>query len=267
MRMGKKYFGLSVVIVICFSLIQCQSKPTWKQFQGGIEVVLEAESKGDASIDDENIKKIAEIIAARLEKFGFKKRIIRINDNRQIVIQLPPCKNPDRVVQLISKSAVLEFKLVDEENSLEDALKGNVPLDGEILYQADGTTGDKRNLPILVKRKVLLSGEYLDDAKVAIDSYNNVNIAIVFNPEGARIFEKITAENIDRRLAIVFDGIVNTAPVIMEKISGGRAQISGNFTMEEARDLSIVLKSGCFPVRVNVIKRGTLNKDDFIGMV
>jgi preprotein translocase subunit SecD len=228
--------------------------------------VLEADTKGDPSIDVENTTKIAKIIEARLKEFGFKKRIVRIKDNRQIVIQLPSWDDPDRVVQLISKSAVLEFKLVDEKNSLEEALNGNIPLNDEILYEIE-TLGVMKNKPFLLKREVLLSGEYLDDVSVSMNRYNEPYIVISFNSEGSRKFEKITAENTERKLAIVLDNIVKAAPIIKEKISGGRAQINGNFTMEEAFDLSIALKSGGFPVRVKILEHQTLDKKDFLGTV
>lgn len=263
--MSKNYIWLLVVIMMCFCLVQCEYKPAWKDFQGGIQVVLEAESKGDPTIDVENTTRIAEIIEARLKEFGFKKRIVSINNKQQIVIQLPPWENPDRVVQMISKSAILEFKLVDEENSLKEALNGNIPSDTEILYQVDESSENRAKIPFLLKRKVLLSGEYLDDVSVGMDRYNEPNIAISFNFEGAQIFEKITAENIERKLAIVLDDIVYAAPIIKEKISGGKALINGNFTMEEALDLSIALKKGGFPVHVNVIEYHTLNKMDFLG--
>ncbi len=257
--------GLLVAIMMCLCLFHCQSEPTWNHFQGGIQVVLEAESKGDPAIDIENAKKVAAIIESRIKEFGFKNRIVRINDNRQIIIQLPSWKNPDRVVQLISKSANLEFKLVDEENSLDEALNGNIPNDDEIRYKMDETSGNSRKIPFLLKRKVLLSGKYLDDVSVSIDRDDEPFIIISFNSEGARIFEKITAENTERKLAILLDNIVNAAPIIKEKISGGRAQITGNFTLEEARDLSIALKSGGLPVNVKIVEYKTLKKKDFLG--
>jgi preprotein translocase subunit SecD len=260
-----KSVGLLLAIMMCLCLFHCQSEPTWKHFQDGIQVVLEAESKGDPSIDVENIKKVAEIIESRITEFGFKNRIVKINDNRQIVIQLPPYKNPDRIVQLISKPANLEFKLVDEEYSLDDALNGNIPNDDVILYMEDETTVNSIKMPFLLKRKVLLSGKYLDDVSVSINRYNEPYIIISFNLEGSRIFEKITDENIDRKLAIVLDNIVNATPIIKEKISGGKAQITGNFTIEEARDLSIALKSGGLPVNVKIVEYKTLEKKDFLG--
>ncbi|MBU2521752.1 MAG: protein translocase subunit SecD, partial [Proteobacteria bacterium] len=159
------------------------------------------------------------------------------------------------------KTALLEFKLLDETHDLEAALKGNIPAGSELLYQEneDTATGRVIKSPYLVKKRTLLTGEYLTDARVQIDSeFNEPYISINFDKKGARLFERITEENVKKRLAIVLDNKVYSAPVIQEKITGGEARITGHFTTEEAHDLAIVLRAGALPAPVNIIEERTV---------
>jgi preprotein translocase subunit SecD len=111
----------------------------------------------------------------------------------------------------------------------------------------------------LLKRRTLLTGEYLTNARVQIDNqYNEPYVSLSFNARGGRLFERITGENIEKRLAIVLDNNVHSAPVIRDRIAGGRAQITGRFTMEEARDLAIVLRAGALPAPVKILEERTV---------
>jgi preprotein translocase subunit SecD len=174
---------------------------------------------------------------------------------------LPGIKDPERALALIGKTARLEFKLVDEEHSVQEALKGNIPPAREILYQIirDPATGLTRKKPYLVKKRTLLTGEYITDARVQIESqFNQPYVSLSFDARGARLFDKITAENVGKKLAIVLDNHVYSAPEIRERISGGRAQITGHFTMEEAKDLAIVLRAGALPAPVKILEKRTV---------
>jgi len=130
-----------------------------------------------------------------------------------------------------------------------------------ILYQADETESEEgaKKQPYLVKQRSLMTGEYLTDARVQIDSqFNEPYVAIDMDRKGARIFERITEENVKKRLAIVLDNKVYSAPVIQEKIPGGSARITGSFTAQEARDLAIVLRAGSLPAPVKIIEERTV---------
>jgi preprotein translocase subunit SecD len=202
-----------------------------------------------------------ETIRNRVDQFGVSEPDIRPQENHRILIQLPGIKDPERAIELIGKTALLEFKIVDEENSLEEALKGNLPPGTEILYRTtEGPQADRKGrIPFLLKRRTLLTGEYLTDARVQIDSRDNrPYISMSFNARGGRLFERITGDNIGKRLAIVLDRNVYSAPVIQDRIPGGRAQITGNFTMEEARDLAIVLRAGALPAPVKILEERTV---------
>ncbi|MEE9610531.1 MAG: protein translocase subunit SecD [Desulfatiglandales bacterium] len=194
-----------------------------------------------------------ETIRNRIDQFGVREPDIRPQENHRILIQLPGIKDPKRAIELIGKTALLEFKLVDGEGNLEGALKGNIPPGREILYQDSG------KVPFLLKKRTLLTGEYITDARVQIETqFNEPYVSLTFNARGARLFERITGDNIEKRLAIVLDNHIYSAPVIRDKISGGRAQITGSFTMDEARDLAIVLRAGALPAPVKILEERTV---------
>lgn len=202
-----------------------------------------------------------ETIRNRIDQFGVSEPDIRPQKDNEILVQLPGIRDTKRAIALIGKTALLEFKLVDEDNSVEEALKGNLPPGDVILYKLDidPDTGRQIKRPFLLKKRTLLTGEYITDARVQFDSqYNEPYVSLTFDTKGARLFEQVTEQNIKKRLAIVLDNKVNSAPVIQDKISGGRAQITGRFTMDDARDLAIVLRAGALPAPVKIIEERTV---------
>ncbi len=216
--------------------------------------------------DREQIEKLAvdqalETIRNRIDQFGVSEPDIRRQGANRILIQLPGIKDTQRAKDLIGKTALLEFKLVDDTQSLDNGLKGNLPPGREILYKIDVDPETQRTTktPFLLKKRTLLTGAYLTDARVQIDSqFNEPYVSINFDKKGARIFERITEDNVNKRLAIVLDNSVYSAPVIQEKIAGGQARITGRFTTEEARDLAIVLRAGALPAPVNILEERTV---------
>ena len=196
-----------------------------------------------------------------MDQFGVAEPVIVPRGDKEILVQLPGIKEPQRAIELIGKTALLEFKLVDEENSLEEALKGNVPPGSEVLYQkvADRDTGVVTRRPYLIKKRSMMTGDVLTDARMRIKSdFNESYVSLDFDARGARLFDQITAENVRKRLAIVLDNNVYSAPVIQERISGGKAQITGSFSPEEASDLAIVLRAGALPAPVKIIQNVTV---------
>jgi preprotein translocase subunit SecD len=202
-----------------------------------------------------------ETIRNRIDEFGVSEPDIRRQGEKRILIQLPGIKDTQRAKDLIGKTAQLEFKLLDEVHSLDTALKGKVPPGSQILYQVEENleTNQKTKTPFLVKKRTLLTGAHLKNARVQISSqYNEPYVGIEFDRKGGRIFEKITGENIKKRLAIVLDNKVYSAPVIQDRISGGQAQITGRFSAEEARDLAIILRAGALPAPVKILEERTV---------
>jgi len=216
--------------------------------------------------ETDTIKKLAtaqalETIRNRIDQFGVSEPDIRLQGEKRILIQLPGITDTQRAKDLIGKTALLEFKLLDETRDPETAISEGAPPGSEILYEIREDAQTKRSIkrPYLVKKGILLSGSYLTDASVQIDShYNEPYVSIEFDKKGARIFENITEENVKKRLAIVLDNKVYSAPVIQEKISGGHARITGSFTTEEARDLAIVLRAGALPAPVKILEERTV---------
>ncbi len=212
-------------------------------------------------IEEMATKQAMETIRNRIDQFGVSEPDIRRQGENRILIQLPGVKDPQRAIKLIGQTALLEFKLVDDENDVQEALKGHVPPGDEILYQVKQDRATQRTIktPLLVKKRGYLTGEYLTDARVQIDSqFNEPYVSIDFDKKGARLFERITEANVKKRLAIVLDDNVYSAPVIQEKIGGGSARITGNFTTEEARDLAIILRAGALPAPVKILEERTV---------
>jgi preprotein translocase subunit SecD len=202
-----------------------------------------------------------ETIRNRIDQFGVSEPDIRLQGDKDILIQLPGIKDTKRAIALIGKTALLEFKLVDENHDLDAALKGSVPPGSEILYgvKEDPTTHRMYRTPYLLKKRTLLTGAHLTDARVQIDSqYNEPYVSIDFDKRGGADFARITGENVKKRLAIVLDNKVYSAPVIQEKITGGKARITGHFSTEEARDLAIALRAGALPAPVNILEERTV---------
>jgi preprotein translocase subunit SecD len=229
--------------------------------EGGQVVLLKINNKRAAELKKLTVEHSLETIRNRVDQFGIAEpEIIPEGDNR-ILIQLPGIKDPDRAKNLIGKTALLEFKVVDDENSLDEALRGNIPEGDIIAYglHADRSTGERSSAPFLLKNKALMTGASLETAKVQISNrFGDPTVSLTFNSQGADDFERITGENVRKRLAIVLDGVVHSAPVIQERISGGHAQITGTFTMDEARDLAIVLRAGALPAPVNILEERTV---------
>ena len=229
--------------------------------EGKFQYLLEMHPKEVKSIEDSAVRQGLETIRNRVDQFGVAEPLIAPQGENQILIQLPGIKDPQRAIELIGRTALLEFKLVDEENSLEEAIKGNVRPGSEILYQkvADKDTGVVTRRPFLLKKRSQMTGDVLTDARMRIKSdFNEPYVSLDFDARGARLFDQITAENVKKRLAIVLDDNVYSAPVIQERISGGKAQISGSFTPDEAADLAIVLRAGALPAPVKIIQNVTV---------
>jgi preprotein translocase subunit SecD len=214
---------------------------------------------------DDAVRQGLETIRNRVDQFGVAEPTITRQGGDQILIQLPGVQDPARAKSLIGKTALLEFKLLDERTSVDDALQGRLPEGSELAYQRqcgrerpDSKPDVKR--PIVLQKRTLLTGAELNDAKVASDpnSIGNWQVAIDFSPVGTQIFAEVTEQNVGKQLAIVLDGTVCSAPRINERIPGGRAVITGQFTVEDAQDLAIVLRAGALPAPVTILEERTV---------
>jgi preprotein translocase subunit SecD len=206
------------------------------------------------------VSQALETIRNRIDQFGVSEPDIRPQGEDRIVIQLPGVDDPQRAVELIGRTARLEFKLVDESRSPEIAVQEGPPAGTEIAYEmvVNTETGRTTKVPYLLRKRAQMTGEYITDARVALDNFNRPYVSMNFDAKGARLFERITEANVKKRLAVVLDGNVYSAPVIQETIAGGRAQITGSYSMEEARDLAIVLRAGALPAPVTILEERTV---------
>jgi SecD/SecF fusion protein len=226
-----------------------------------------------------------EIIRNRIDQFGVAEPVIIRQGTDEIVVQLPGVKDPERALSLIGQTAQLEFKLLDEE-TVEDpwqlisqaqnsgkwqtgesrkklnlALQNLLPEGTEIYFERniDPQTGAETKRPLLIKSQVMMTGEMVKNAQVRVGgTFNEPYVALDLTGRGGRIFAQVTEKNVGKRFAIILDDVVRSAPVIREKILGGSAQISGNFTYEEATDLAIVLRVGALPAPVEIIQNLTV---------
>ena len=238
------------------------AKANYPDFEIESTTAVNGQQSFDLNLRDEaatRIRKMAvdqalETIRNRIDQFGVSEPEIRPQENDRILIQLPGIKDPKRAIALIGKTALLEFKIVDDEHTVD---KNNIPPGDEILYKK--VEGSAEEIPFLLKKRSLITGQYITDARVQIDTRtNDPYVSLAFNSRGAKLFERVTGENVGKRLAIVLDNKVNSAPVIKSKISGGRAVIEGRYTMEDARDLAIVLRAGALPAPVEIIEERTV---------
>ncbi|WP_297210852.1 MULTISPECIES: protein translocase subunit SecD [Thermodesulfovibrio] len=228
-------------------------------------------------VETTSVEQAIEVIRNRVDQLGVAEPVIHKQGDNEIVVQLPGVKDPKKALEIIGKTAQLEFKLLDEETPLwkelpslikageEEAFlnqwKAKLPEGDEIVFQkiSNKETGEVYKRPYIVKKDALLTGDLLAEAHVSIDQrFNEPYVSLRFNEAGAKMFEDITAKNVKRRLAIILDSNLYSAPVIQEKIEGGNAQISGNFTLEEAKDLALVLRAGALPAPVKLIQNVTV---------
>ena len=230
-----------------------------------------------------------EIIRNRIDQFGVAEPVIIRQGADEIVIQLPGVRDPERAMKLLGDTAQLEFKLVaegegvnidqlvadaidsgqwsgkwqerDAVSELNRLLAASLPANTAIYFErlVDNQTGIESYRPILLETKVLMTGDMVKNAQVRIGgTFNEPYVSIDLTSRGGKVFATLTEKNVGRRMAIVLDGVVKSAPVIRERILGGSAQISGSFTHEEASDLAIVLRVGALPAPVDVIQNMTV---------
>jgi preprotein translocase subunit SecD len=222
-------------------------------------LVLALRAAEVARLRDEFVRQAVETIRNRVDQFGVAEPTITRQGDNRILVQLPGLQDPERAKALIGRTALLEFKLVDDRTPVDTQ---QLPEGLERLFQRriNKDTKVEEKIPILVQRRALLTGAELTRAEVSADpnATGNWQVAIEFSPEGARRFGEVTEQSVGKQLAIILDGTVYSAPRINERIPGGRAVITGQFTVEDARDLAIVLRAGALPAPVQILEERTV---------
>ena len=245
--------------------------------QEGRTLVFELIAADVDRIKNSAINQALETIRNRIDQFGVTEPLLQRQGRTEIVIQLPGVKDPERAKNLIQNTALLEFKMVDEDNEtklglplqvkrseeqdLRETFADQIPEGSEILFEPlqDGESGmPEFSRPRLIRQGAVLTGDVLQDARVNYDDFSEIYVSVTFDSKGASEFGKITTANVGKFMAIVLDGTVYSVPRINEPILGGRAQITGNFTTDEANDLAIVLRAGALPAPMKTVQDLTI---------
>ncbi len=254
--------------------------------KGGSHIILQCVPTPNAPVTEDSVNRVLEILRNRIDQFGVTEPVIQRAGSNRILVQLPGVKDPQAAMELLGKTALLEFREVvdvgpekplkpqkknySSEREYEEALKNYK----EALKEYEDTikkfkerAKKEKELTVNFNRetgriyllgKTWLTGKYLKNARTTFDRFGTPAVSLEFNSEGAKLFEEATRKNVGRQLAIVLDGNVISAPVVQEVISGGKAQITGNFTLREAQKLAILLRAGALPVKVEVIENRTI---------
>jgi preprotein translocase subunit SecD len=195
-----------------------------------------------------------ETIRNRIDQYGVAEPTVQRQGSQDILVQVPGIQNTADLKKLIMQGAVLDFKLVAQGE--KSGSNGTEVLNGQ---ERDPLSGQMRKTEYTLEKQTLMTGDVVADARVRPSSdLEGPYVELILNDRGARLFEKITGDNVGRQLAIILDNTVYSAPVIREKIGGGRASITGNFDIKEARNLAIVLRAGAMPAPVTIAEERTV---------
>ncbi len=225
----------------------------------GTRVLLTLDQKKINDLETMAVGQALETIRNRIDQFGVSEPDIRPEAGDRILVELPGIKDPQEAINLIGKTAVLEFKLV-AQNVTDQEMRDNKLPPGVKVYPMRPSDRNTSETKVALEDKTVLTGQYITDAKVGIGgrSFGEAHISLNFDPQGAKIFDRLTSENVGRKLAIVLDGVVYSDPVIKERIPNGTAVIEGSYTDEEAKVLAIALRTGRLPARVIILEQRTV---------
>ena len=207
-------------------------------------------------IQDFALKQNITTLHNRVNELGVAEPIIQQQGADRVVVQLPGVQDTAKAKEILGRTATLEIRMVDEEHDAASAVNGTVPFGSLLFY-------DRQARPILVKKQVILTGDYITDASPGIDQQTGGSVVHVnLDGRGARIFKQVTRENVGKRLAILLvekgQSEVITAPVINEEIGGGRVQISGMANVQESTDISLLLRAGALAAPMDIIEERTV---------
>jgi len=204
---------------------------------GGKKLMYELNQKRSVEIQRESVDQSIEVVRRRVDQYGVAEPTIQKSGEERILVQLPDVTDLSTVRETIGKLAKLEFRMVAEGTSTANTVEKRRKTGGMLR----------------VEDTARLTGREIKSARIEIDSHSHeIAVSLEFNPTGAELFDRITSENVGKRFAIILDDLVYSDPVIRERISQGRASISGGFTKEEAHQLAVVLRSGALPAPLEV---------------
>jgi protein-export membrane protein SecD len=225
------------------------------------EITIRMDEAYLRNLRTQTISQSIEVIRRRIDALGTQETSIVPQGTERILIQAPGVTDPEQLKRIVGTTAQMTFRLVDENGDIQAALQGRVPIEDELLYEP-GPTPDSPEQPILVQRRVMVAGERLVQASQSFDGQTNEPVvSFRFDTRGAREFGDVTRSNVGRRFAIVLDNKVISAPVILGPILGGTGQIQGQFTIQTANDLAVLLNAGALPAPLTVIEERTVGAE------
>ena len=274
---------LIILAVLIASVVVIMNMPLTLglDLQGGTRLVLEAYDSGSVKVTDDSVSGVVAVIRNRIDALGVTEPTIQRKGRSQVIVELPGIKDPDRAIKVIGDTAQLEFveaewspgdEKVLSQKKIEEYYGKGARLDKVKEYKGNEVVSER---PIILKGTAL-TGADLKGAWPGIDGYGNPVVDIEFNSKGAGLFANVTSRSVGKPLAILLDKKIISAPNVREPISGGRAQISGNFSIDEVQDLVVKLKAGALPVPVRIIEnrvigptlgRDSIDKSKFAGII
>ena len=267
MKLGHPVRLLGVLLIavaaflIAFEPLAFPGGPTTPRFQapqlhlnlgldlrGGSHIVLQAKATPETPISNDAMDGVLKVIRNRIDQLGVAEPVITRQGRDRIVAELPGIENPQRAIELIGKTALLEFV---------DTVSTSLPRGAEWTGPDTVVIPDNKTT-VKLPKKVILTGADLIDARTQYDQFGRPNVAFTFRSSAAKKFEDYTSKNIGKYLTIVLDNRVISSPVINSAIPGGRGVIEGGFTLESARDLAVLLRGGALPLPVTVVENRTV---------
>lgn len=276
-------FVAVIVVVALFSVFPIQGRVRLGlDLKGGVHLLLQAVGTAEVPVTDDSIERLIAVLRNRVDQYGIVEPVIQRQGKDRVVVDLPGVEDPEAALELIGKTAMLEFRQVvgvtptppraperknyDSDEEFQRAQERWRAMMAEIEENVRQMEEKAASDPSLIVAKeeesgrlyllgtAYVTGEHLIDAKTSYDNLGRPTVNLKFNREGAKLFDEATTANVGKQIAILLDGVVISAPVVQERISGGEAQISGRFTTASAQRLAIMLRAGALPVNVKILE-------------
>lgn len=249
--------------------------------RGGVHIILQAKGTPENPLTPDSLERLLVVLRSRVDQYGIAEPVIQREGDDRIAIDLPGVEDPEAALDLIGRTAVLQFRQVLGESPRVPAkpVRANYDSDEQFKTAEERWSAAKNEVDLYIKQmeeavksnsdmavarsengsayllgKQYVGGGDLTKAETNFDQFGKAAVSLKFNTEGAKLFDEATAANIGKQIAIVLDGVVISAPVVQQRISGGEAQITGSFSTAEANRLAIMLRAGALPVSVEVLE-------------
>ena len=284
LKRDKWRLALVVAVVIIAAVVAFPIKGKIRlglDLRGGVHIILQAKGTPENPLTSDSLERLLVVLRSRVDQYGIAEPVIQREGDDRIAIDLPGMEDPEAALDLIGRTAVLQFRQVLGESPRVPAkpVRANYDSGEQFKTAEERWTAAKNEVDLYIKQmeeavksnpdmavarsengsayllgKQYVGGGDLTKAETNFDQFGKAAVSLKFNTEGAKLFDEATAANIGRQIAIVLDGVVISAPVVQQRISGGEAQITGSFSTAEANRLAIMLRAGALPVSVEVLE-------------